>query len=959
MTREELDVKKQLVMEFMASKSYKPMSVKEMAVVLMVPPKQKKDLRKVVEELSNEGKILVNSKGKISIMPDNARIGKYMGTQRGFGFVRVEGEDSDIYIPGHHSKGAVDGDTVRVSIDSQKPGRKREGTVTAIIERGTSIVVGTYSKSAGFGFVVADNQKFGKDIYIAKSDSKGAITGHKVVVEITDYGSGDRNPEGRITEIIGHINDPGTDILSIVKAYGLPEEYPEAAMAQAESTSENVSVDEMQGRTDYRHLQTVTIDGEDAKDLDDAITLSKEGDIYKLGVHIADVSHYVTENSPLDKEALKRGTSVYLVDRVIPMLPHKLSNGICSLNEGTDRLTLSCMMDINQAGEIINHKIEETVINVDRRMSYTSVNKIIELGDTEEREKYKEFIPMFGLMYELAGILRAKRFKKGSIDFDFPESKITLDKKGRPIEIKEYERNQANGIIEEFMLAANRTVAEEYFWQELPFVYRVHEKPDSEKILQLGIFVNNFGYIIKTGSNDEIHPKEIQKLIDKVKGKPEEALISRLALRSMKQAKYSVNCEGHFGLAMKYYCHFTSPIRRYPDLQIHRIIKENLHGELIDKRTGHYNKILPEVAEASSRLERRAEEAEREVVKFKKAEYMEQFIGESFDGIISGVTSWGMYVELPNTVEGMVRVADIPGDYYYFDEEHYSMTGEHTGRTYKLGNKIRITVAAVDKLLRTIDFVIADESAGSKTAGIQAGQDTDRLDTDIMADKKALKKRKRKKKKLSAPEKEAQKTTGTKNKDREKKAPVKEKGISCDTAVVDSTDTGKSTHIEKSMDAGKGILSGNMGRKPGTASAQGMVSGRGVKTRRILRKPSRKHRKHNIKQTVMFIKKEKKQTAGSQGKIKLPGWPGNRNGLGITAKKTNLRSVPGFTGKVVVNKGKSNRRRQKLVPPAAGKRQGTVNAKHMAGRKPYARKILVQNKKYKGIKRIWRRKQKN
>lgn len=717
MTREELDSKKKLILEFAASKTYRPMTVKEMGVVLQVPSKQKKDLRKVVEELSGEGKLQVNSKGRIKLMPDNIKTGKYMGTQRDFGFVRIEGEEEDIYIAGGHTKGAVDGDTVRVAIEEKRNGRKREGTVTEIVERGNGVIVGTYSKSKNFGFVIADNQKFGKDIYIPKACGRGAVTGHKVVVEITDYGSGDRNPEGRVIEIIGHINDPGVDIKSIIKAYGLPEEYPEAVMEQVEKTEDTVSEAEKEGRTDYRDLQTVTIDGEDAKDLDDAITLSKEGNIYRLGVHIADVSYYVRENSPLDKEALKRGTSVYLVDRVIPMLPHKLSNGICSLNQGEDRLALSCVMDINQSGEIISHKIEESVINVDRRMSYTSVNKIIELDDKEEQEKYKEFIPMFALMYEVAAILRKRRFKRGSVDFDFPESKIILDSKGKPLEIKEYERNNAHRIIEEFMLAANQTVAEEYFWQELPFVYRVHDTPDSEKILQLGIFINNFGYTLKTGANDEIHPKEIQKLLNNVKGKPEEALISKLALRSMRQAKYAINCGGHFGLAMKYYCHFTSPIRRYPDLQIHRIIKENIHGRLEGGRISHYNKILPEVAEASSMLERRADDSEREVEKLKKAEYMEQFIGESFEGMVSGVTSWGMYVELPNTVEGMVKVADIPGDYYYFDEEHYCMTGEHTGKIYKLGDKIKVTVAAVDRIIKTIDFIIAEgEEEGSGTA---------------------------------------------------------------------------------------------------------------------------------------------------------------------------------------------------------------------------------------------------
>ena len=434
--------------------------------------------------------------------------------------------------------------------------------------------------------------------------------------------------------------------------------------------------------------------------------------MYRLGVHIADVSQYVTEYSPLDKEALKRGTSVYLVDRVIPMIPHKLSNGICSLNQGVDRLALSCMMDINEKGEIVEHRIEESVINVDRRMSYTSVHKIIEEEDEAERQEYKALIPMFELMYELAGILRERRFKRGSIDFDFAESKITLDPKGRPLDVRIYERNNAHRIIEEFMLAANQTVAEEYFWQELPFVYRTHEAPDAEKIVNLNAFVSNFGYTIRVGADDEIHPKEIQKLIKNVDGTPEEALISRLALRSMKQAKYTVGCEGHFGLAMKYYCHFTSPIRRYPDLQIHRIIKENIHGKLAEKRIQHYNQILPEVTAEASRLERRADDAEREVEKMKKAEYMEQFIGESFDGIISGVTTWGMYVELPNTIEGMVRVADLPGDYYYFEEETYQMVGERTHKTYKLGESVRVTVDAVDKILRTIDFVIAEDVEG-------------------------------------------------------------------------------------------------------------------------------------------------------------------------------------------------------------------------------------------------------
>ena len=709
MVQEEFEEKKKLINAFVNSKEYRSMSVKEMAMVLQVPSGEKKDFREVLDALATEGKISIDLKGKIKPLPADVKVGKYMATQRGFGFVRVENEEDDIFIPEVYTKGALDGDTVQVLVKKEGgEGKRREGQVLNILERGNSIIVGTYTRSRNFGFVTPDNQKFTKDIYVAKAESKGAVTGHKVVVEIVDFGDEQRKPEGRILEILGHVNDPGVDILSVIKAYGLPEEYPDEVMKQIEDIPDEVEESQKAGRADFRQLQTVTIDGEDAKDLDDAITLSKEGNIYHLGVHIADVSQYVTEGSPLDKEALKRGTSIYLVDRVIPMIPHKLSNGICSLNQGVDRLALSCMMDINEKGEIIKHKICESVINVTRRMSYTSVHKIIEEKDEEERREYEELIPMFELMYELAEILQARREKRGSIDFDFPEAKIILDEKGKPIDVKEYERTQANRIIEEFMLAANQTVAEEYFWSELPFVYRTHETPDMEKIQNLALFIENFGYTLKI-KEDEIHPKEIQKLMRAIAGKPEEGLIGRLALRSMKQARYTTDCEGHFGLAMKYYCHFTSPIRRYPDLQIHRIIKENIHGGMKEKRIEHYQKILPEVTEQTSALERRADDAEREVEKMKKAEYMEQFVGKDFEGTISGLTTWGMYVELPNTIEGMIRVADIPGDYYYYDEDLHRMVGEKTGKVYKMGEPLRIIVAGVDKLTRTIDFVLYQE----------------------------------------------------------------------------------------------------------------------------------------------------------------------------------------------------------------------------------------------------------
>lgn len=696
-------------MEFINSKEYQPMKIKEIASLLQVPREEKQDLKEVLEALQAEGKIVVDSKGRYKLADANTKTGIFSGTQRGFGFVIIEGEEEDIFIPENATKGALHNDKVMVSIKSDTTGKRKEGEVIRILERGYSTVVGTFEKSKNYGFVIADNQKLGRDIFIPKEYTKGAVNGHKVVVKITDYGSQDRNPEGKVVEILGHINDPGVDIISVIMAYNLPVEFPEEVMRQVESIPDEISEKDMEGRKDIRELQTVTIDGEDAKDLDDAITISKEGGIYRLGVHIADVSHYVMEGSPLDTEAIKRGTSVYLVDRVIPMLPHKLSNGICSLNAGVDRLALSCFMDIDEKGNVVGHEIAETVIRVDRRMTYTSVKKILEDHDEDERKEYEELVPMFELMAELADILREKRRKRGSIDFDFPESKIKLDEKGHPIDIQPYERNKATKIIEDFMLIANETIAEDYFWQEIPFVYRSHENPDSEKIQQLGIFINNFGYSIKI-NRDEIHPKELQKLLLKIDNTPEEALISRLTLRSMKRAKYTASSDGHFGLATKYYCHFTSPIRRYPDLQIHRIIKENLRGGLSEKRYNHYSKILPDIAWQASLTERRADDAEREVEKLKKVEYMSDHIGEIFEGVISGITNWGLYVELPNTVEGMVRVSEMQDDYYVYDEEHYTMIGENTRKTYKLGEKVLVEVLAADKLLRTIDFAFVDRS---------------------------------------------------------------------------------------------------------------------------------------------------------------------------------------------------------------------------------------------------------
>lgn len=709
------DKRKKVILDLMDAEFYVPMKEKELAVMLQVSKEDRGELNRILNELLAEGKLSLTKKGKFikAKHSDRELIGTFISHPKGFGFVEIEGRDEDLYIPENFVNGAFHKDTVKVALLSTQSagqnGRRQEAQVIEILARGMKQIVGIYDKNnKNFGFVIPDNTKISEDVFVPVERSKGAVSGHKVVCEITDYGKNNRKPEGKITEILGHVNDPGVDIMSIVKGYELPTEFSEKIMHQAERVASEVSEADMAGRRDLRNVQMVTIDGEDAKDLDDAVSLTKDGTQYQLGVHIADVTNYVQENSALDWEARERGTSVYLVDRVIPMLPHKLSNGICSLNAGENRLAMSCLMTIDEKGEVVSHEIVESVINVDRRMSYTSVKKILEDKDEAEIHEYEALVPMFELMRELAGILREKRKKRGSIDFDFPESKIVLDKQGHPIEIKPYERNVATKIIEDFMLIANETVAEHFHWMELPFVYRTHDNPDPEKIDKLSTFIRNFGYSIKS-RQEEIHPKELQKLLAKIEDTPEEALISRLTLRSMKQAKYTIDCTGHFGLACQYYCHFTSPIRRYPDLQIHRIMKEQLRGRLNEKRIDHYNALLPEVAKHSSEMERRADEAERETDKLKKVEFMERHIGEIYEGVISSITAWGVYVELPNTIEGMIHVSMLPGDYFYYDEETYEMVGQSTDIRYKLGQTLKIRVHATDKILRTIDFVIPQE----------------------------------------------------------------------------------------------------------------------------------------------------------------------------------------------------------------------------------------------------------
>ena len=708
--------RKKNVLELMGNEFYVPMKEKELAVLLQVAPEDRPILSQILSELLQEQKIEISKRGKYQILdPKHVKTeglitGTFISNQKGFGFIEVEGRDDDLYVPESKVNGAFHLDIVQARILPGRGGngRRAEAEIVTVLERVTTQIVGTFQKSKNFGFVIPDNQKLADDIFIPKEHCNGAMDGHKVVVDITSYGVGNKSPEGKIVEIIGHINDPGVDIMSIVKGFGLPVEFPVKVMNQVAKVGDSIIEADINGREDLRNWQMVTIDGEDAKDLDDAVSLTMDGENYVLGVHIADVSNYVQEKSALDREALTRGTSVYLVDRVIPMLPHRLSNGICSLNAGEDRLTLSCIMTITPQGKVVDYRIVESVINVDKRMDYTTVNKIISDKDEALREEYKDFVEMFDGMAKLSQIMRDFRKKRGSIDFDFPETKVILDENGRPVELKPYERNDATKLIESFMLLANETVAQHYYWLESPFVYRTHDNPDPEKIEKLATFIRNFDLKLKV-SKDEVHPKEIQKLLVAIQDTEAEALVSRLALRSMKQAKYTVDCTGHFGLAAQYYCHFTSPIRRYPDLQIHRIIKDHIRGRMKRDKKEHYDAILNDIAAQCSKMERRAEEAERETIKLKKCQYMQDRIGEVFEGVVSGVTEWGIYVELPNTVEGLVHVSKLPGDFFVYDEAKYEMKGTKRGLVYSLGQSVKVVVDSVDEITRTIDFNIYEE----------------------------------------------------------------------------------------------------------------------------------------------------------------------------------------------------------------------------------------------------------
>ena len=708
-----LKERKERILAYMESEGYVPIKRRDMRAMISVPQEDREKFENLINELIAEGRVFETKKGKLASPKDlQMATGTFIGHARGFGFVTPDAGGEDIFIPASETMGAMQKDRVLYKVlHKAEKGKKADGVIVRILERGQQRIVGTFEAgSKGYGFVVADDKKIAKDIFISRENTKGAVTGHKVVVEITDYGEDRRNPEGKVIEILGHINDPGVDILSVIRRYELAVEFPEEVYAEIEHLGTEVAEADKKGREDLRDLLTITIDGADAKDLDDAVSLKRLGNgNFELGVHIADVSHYVRENTALDKEAYARGTSVYLVDRVIPMLPHKLSNGICSLNPHVDRLALSCLMEVNGRGEVVSHRILESVINSDYRMTYTAVREILEDGTPALLEQYAEILPMLEDMEELRQILGEKRRKRGSVNFDLPESKIILDENGKPIDIKPYEKSIATNMIEEFMLVCNETIAENSFWQEMPFMYRSHQEPDEDKLEKMEQFLRGFGYYLRK-KDGEIHPRELQKVLQKAEETDEERIITRMVLRSMMQARYTAENGGHFGLAAKYYCHFTSPIRRYPDLEIHRMIKKMLHGELDEKASVYYRRKMPDWAKHCSKQERVAEDAERDTDALKKVEFMEDKVGQIYEGIISGVTNWGIYVELPNTIEGMVALSQMDDDYYEFDEKKMLVFGKRTKKSYRLGDKVVVSVAKVDRMMGTIDFAFAEEN---------------------------------------------------------------------------------------------------------------------------------------------------------------------------------------------------------------------------------------------------------
>ena len=728
------------VLNLIKDKDYAPMKAKEIAMIMHVPKSEYNELLNILGKLEMEMKIQKNRKNQYRPVEEVYYDGIYRKNQKGFGFVKIEDQEDEIYIAKENSKNALNGDRVLIEIIEEKNKvKKAEGKVVKILKHEKDTIVGRFENNKNFGFVVPDDKNFGTDIFISKKNFGKARNNHKVLVKIIKYPEKGKKAEGKIIEVLGNVNEAGVDMLSLIKEHKLPSTFPETVVEEAKKCGNQIDESDIANRRDLRQDTIFTIDGEDAKDLDDAVKVTKlENGNYKLDVHIADVSYYVKPNSLLDQEALLRGTSIYMLGRVIPMLPRELSNGICSLNAGEDRFTLSCSMEINEKGDVISSDVYKAVINVTERMTYTDVQKILDYINIDEQKlssnteimesnirnnanvteldvqnnadeevihRYKPYISEFKLMEELAFILKNKRLEQGYLNLDIPESKIELDMDGRVTNIKKYETTFANEIIEQFMLIANETIAEKFFWLDAPFIYRVHEKPDNEKVQELNKFLFNFGLKIKA-NKENIYPKEFAKILEQVQGKEEEKVVSNLVLRTLKVARYEAINEGHFGIASKYYCHFTSPIRRYPDLFIHRVISKYLENnyDVEENFVEEYKKQAEERAKQSSERENIATKVERESEDIKKAEYMEGRIGEEYEGIISSVTSFGIFVELENTVEGLIRFDDLGDEYFIYDEERKMLIGEHTKTTYKIGDKINIRVKDASKLMRTVDF---------------------------------------------------------------------------------------------------------------------------------------------------------------------------------------------------------------------------------------------------------------
>ena len=699
--------KKDIILEFMKDENYTPMKAKEIAMILGVPKKEYNKFSETLKELEENYKIVKNKKNRYRLIGENFKEGIYRKNQKGFGFVKIEGEEDEIYISKENSLRALNGDRVLVEIIEEKNKIKNaEGKIKKIIKHEKNTVVGTFQKNDNFGFVVPDDKSLGTDIFISKNNFGRARNGHKVLVQITKYPENGKNAEGKIIEVLGDPNQAGVDMLSLIKEYNLPSTFPEQVVEEAKKYGDKIDKKDIPNRVDCRDDIIFTIDGEDAKDLDDAVRVTKlETGNYKLDVHIADVSYYVREGSLLDKEAQIRGTSIYMLGRVIPMLPRELSNGICSLNAGEDRFTLSCSMEIDSKGKIISVEVYKAIINVTERMNYHEVQKILDKSDEQVLKKYEKYISDFELMAELATILKNRRLEQGYLNLDIPESKIELDKNGRAINVGKYETSFSNEIIEHFMLSANEAIAEKFYWLEAPFIYRVHEDPDIDKVKDLNKFLFNFGLKIRT-TNDKVYPTEVSKILEEIKGKEEEKVVSTLILRTLKLAKYESENKGHFGIASKYYCHFTSPIRRYPDLFIHRIISKYLEENYVvdDDWIEEYQEKATQRAASSSEREKVATKVERESEDLKKAEYMESKIGEEYEGIVSSVTQFGIFVELENTVEGLIRFENLGYEYFIYDEERKRLIGERTNKTYKIGDKVKIRVISANKMLRQIDF---------------------------------------------------------------------------------------------------------------------------------------------------------------------------------------------------------------------------------------------------------------